>query len=666
MADLALTRPLRGRLHRVDRRAAVALIAVVWLVLFAALRGRDTLSLDTSSVTSLHTHLNNLDTSIGAHRNSNPLFVYFFNEIQLGTTHLVTFFQSLISQPAAGRPLPLIGWLGVVALATFVSWVFGNGKVALLALGGLLFIGAQGLWQPAMDTLAMTVAAVLLALAVGIPLGVWAGVSRRFERLVTPVLDLMQTMPTFVYLAPLTLLFLIGPASATIATLIYALPPVIRLTAHGLRAVPAETVEAAESLGSTRPQVLLKVMLPMAKRTIVMGVNQTIMAALSMATIAALVAAPGLGQTVVQALESLDVGTAFNAGLAIVVLAVVLDRVTTAASVRVETARRTPSRRAARLRRPLIVLGAVAVTVAVYLSYTFLAYARFPTGLDLGTPIQQFASSATSWAQNNLAGITGGFKDATTSWGIDPLQTLLDSSPWWVTFAAVVGIALAVGGQWAALSATVCLGLIIGTGLWQDSMDTLAATLPATVMVMVLGLVLGVWMGRSKRVDRLLRPLLDAAQTMPSFVYLVPFIALFAASRFTGVIAAVLYAAPASIKIIADGIRGVPEETVEAATSAGSSRWQIITKVQLPMSVRTVALATNQGLIYVLAMVVVGGLVGGGALGYDVVAGFSQTSLFGKGLAAGAAIVLLGIMLDRITQAAARRADAGAHLNTGH
>ena len=151
-------------------------------------------------------------------------------------------------------------------------------------------------------------------------------------------------MPTFVYLAPLTLFFLIGGASATIATVIYAAPPAIRITAHAIRSVPETTVEAADSLGATRWQALLKVLLPMSKRTVVMGVNQTIMAALAMVTIAALIDAPGLGKTVVQALQSLDVGTAFNAGLAIVVMAIVLDRVTTAASGAQETARRSGGR----------------------------------------------------------------------------------------------------------------------------------------------------------------------------------------------------------------------------------------------------------------------------------------------------------------------------------
>ena len=154
----------------------------------------------------------------------------------------------------------------------------------------------------------------------------------------------MQTMPTFVYLAPLVLLFAIGPASATIATFIYAAPPVIRITAHGIRQVPRETIEAAESLGTTRPQMLLKVTLPVAKRTVVIGINQTIMAALSMVTLAALIDAPGLGRVVLEALNHLDIGTAFNGGLAIVIMAIVFDRVTTAASVRSELARRHPPR----------------------------------------------------------------------------------------------------------------------------------------------------------------------------------------------------------------------------------------------------------------------------------------------------------------------------------
>ncbi|MFD0071140.1 ABC transporter permease [Streptomyces sp. NPDC127166] len=648
--------PLAG-VRRVGRRTVVAAILAAWLLLFVVLRGKQTLTLAAADLTDLHRWFNDVNDSIGADRNSNPLFLYFFNEIRLVIDNLVTFIQHLISQPPAGRPVPQIGWLGVVGIAGYVSWAVGNWRVALLAVAGFTFLGLQGLWQESMDTLALTLSAVFVALLFAIPLGVGAGLSDRFNRIVTPFLDFMQTMPTFVYLAPLTLFFLIGGASATIATVIYAAPPAIRITAHAIRSVPGTTVEAAESLGATRRQTLLKVLLPMSKRTVVMGVNQSIMAALAMVTIAALIDAPGLGKTVIQALQSLDVGTAFNAGLAIVVMAIVLDRVTTAAGAREETARRSKNR-LLKWRRPLLGAGAAVTAVLVYLSHTYVWAAEFPGDGGIGGSIARAADTVTTWVQDNLSGLTNAFRDGITNGLLNPLQTLLSDSPWWLVGAVLIALGAVLGGWRAGVTTAVCVGLLVGTGLWSDAMTTLASTLVATVLVMLLGIVLGVWMGRSMLVDRVLRPSLDAAQVMPPFVYLVPFLALFGATRFTAIVAAVVYAVPVSIKIIADGVRAVPGTTVEAAVSAGCNTWQIITKVQLPMSRGALTLATNQGLIYVLSMVVVGGLVGAGALGYDVVAGFSQGQLYGKGLAAGLAIVLLGVMFDRITQAAARRASA--------
>lgn len=618
-------------------------IVLAWLVLWLLLRNVGTLPLDASAMTPLHRWINSINDAVGASRNSNPLFLYFFNEIRLVIDEFVTFVQALIAQPSFGRPVPVIGWLGVVGIAGFVSLVVAGWRVALLAVAGFVFLGLQGLWQESMDTLSLTLSAVVISLLIGIPLGIWAGLSDRANRIMTPVLDFMQTMPTFVYLAPLTLFFLIGPASATIATLIYAAPPAIRITAHAIRSVSRNTVEASESLGATRKQTLVKVLLPSARKTIVLGVNQTIMAALSMVTIAALIDAPGLGKTVVKALQTLDVGTAFNAGLAIVVLAIVLDRVTTAA-----TERRTLPRWA--------LFGGLGVTgVTVYFSYTYLWAAEFPPDVEIGSSIRKGATAVTEWAQDSLTVLTGGFKDFVTWALINPLQALLAESPWFLVALVIVALSFLIGGVRCAVVSAVCVGLLVATGLWQDSMITLASTLVATIMVMILGVVVGVWMGRSRRADRFIRPILDAGQVMPAFVYLVPFLALFAASRFTAIIAAVVFAAPVAIKIIADGIRAVSPATVEASTALGSSSWQTIVKVQLPMARGALTLAANQGLIYVLSMVVVGGLVGAGALGYDVVAGFSQSNLYGKGLAAGVAIVVLGVMLDRLTQAAAKR-----------
>jgi glycine betaine/proline transport system permease protein len=660
--------PSRISFRRPGRGTLIVALLVAWLVLAAALRGRWTLALAPSDLTGLHRSLNDLNDSIGNNRNSNPLFLYFFNEIRLVVDQLAVFIQKLISQPALPRPVPEIGWLGVAALISYLAAALGNLRVGLLALVGFSFLGLQGLWQESMDTLALTLAAVLLSVLLGFPLGILAGVSDRFNAVVGPILDFMQTMPTFVYLAPLTLFFLIGPASATIATLIFALPPMVRFTAHGIREVPANSVEAATSLGSTGWQRLTKVLLPMARRTIVLGLNQTIMAALAMVTIAALIGAPGLGQTVLQALETLDVGTAFNAGLAIVVIAVVLDRATTAATVRTETARRRRSGRSAKLRRPLLVLGAIVTVFLVYLSRTYVWAAEFPAtvtiggrdrNIEIGSDIARITTNVANWVQLNASGVTNGIKDQFTSLFIDPLQNLLVESPWWLVAAVAIALTMLISSLRAAVVTALCVALLIGTGLWQDTMTTLAMTLIALAATMLLGVLVGVWMARSRRADGVIRPILDAAQTMPAFVYLVPFVALFAASRFTAIAAAVVYAGPLSIKVIADGVAGVSPTTLEAAAAAGSTSWQTITKVQLPMARESLLLAANQGLCYVLAMVVVGGLVGAGALGYDVVAGFSQGSLFGKGLAAGIAIVVLGVMLNRITQSAAQRPRSG-------
>lgn len=652
---IAVRRPIWSRPY------LVGAILAAWVLLSIIFHGQATLPLGGAELTPLHERINQASEMIDNGRNENPFFLYFINYIRLFLDEFVTFVQALISQPSFGRPVPVIGWLGVVGIATAIAWLFGNARVALLTVASFLSFGLLGLWEESMDTLALTLTAVVLSLAVGIPLGIWAGLSDRFNRVVNPVLDFMQTMPTFVYLAPLTLFFLIGPASATVATMVYAVPPAIRITAYAIRGVSPSIVEAGTSLGSTRWQILSKVRLPLAKQTIVVGVNQTIMAALSMATIAALIDAPGLGKTVLKSLETLDVGAAFNAGLAIVIMAIVLDRVTSAASLRVEL-----SRRAGRERKPLHRRIEVGVTLGIagvlaFLSYTYVWAAEFPSEANLGSYVRKGASAASEWAQNSLFTFTNGLKNLITYALLNPFEALLAGSPWWLIGGVVVALAAVLANVRVALLCAVCVGLLLGLGLWQDSMVTLAATLVGTVLVMLLGVAVGVWMGRSDRVDQMMRPLLDAGQTMPAFVYLVPILGLFGATRFTAIIAAVVYAAPVAIKLIADGIRGVSAGAVEAATGAGSSAWQLISKVQLPMARSAVTLAASQGLCYVLAMVVVGGLVGAGALGYDVVAGFSQLQLRGKGLAAGLAIVVLGIMLQRITMAATRRAEASAH-----
>ncbi|WP_120521838.1 ABC transporter permease [Arthrobacter celericrescens] len=651
------TEPAPAKLprRRLSRRALLLLsAAVVWIAGFVFLHGTGTLALPTSELTDLHRSLNHFNSWVASNRDDNPVFLYLLSPLRSAVDAVAAVFTTVFAASSIGLGLPEIGWLGTVALLGWIAFAVGNARVALLTVAVFTFFGLQGLFVEAAHTFALVVTAVLLSLLVGLPMGVLAGVSGRVEKIITPVLDFMQILPTFVYLAPLALVFLIGPASAVIATVIYAAPPIIRLTAHGIRGIPENTREASDSLGTTSLQRLFTLQIPMAKRTIVMGINQGTMAALSMVTIAALIAAPGLGQVVVRALQSLDVGTAVNAGLSIVLMAIMLDRVTTAASERALPATQRRRSRVSRRTR-MIVVGATfaLVLMLVQLSRTMLWAARFPQEVNLGPAITGGVDNASEWLQTHLFLLTGAFREAVTLAFLNPFQTAVTETPFFIMFAALALVAYAFGGWKLTALVLACLTMIIYLGLWGDAMVTLASTLVATVIVMVLGIVFGVAMGRSSRFDKLMRPVLDAGQTLPAFVYLVPFLGLFGATRFTAIIAGVIYAAPAAIKIMADGISGVSPTVVEAAVASGSTPWQVITKVQLPMARKSLGLAANQGLIYVLAMVVVGALVGAGGLGYDVVAGFVQSSLFGKGLAAGLAIVFLGILLDRITQAAA-------------
>jgi glycine betaine/proline transport system permease protein len=641
--------PRRDR-RSVPRWALVLGIVAAWVLVWSFTKGRDTLVLPGREHTELHESLSYFRDSMIAGRDSNA-FMQVTTAFAEVFRAAVDWLQGMLSTPNLPRPVPEIGWLGVVALATWVAHAISTRRIATLVALSFLSFGLLGYWQEAVDLLIVTLVAVTVSVVIGMPLAVLIGTSRLADTVLSTVLDLMQTMPTFVYLIPIVLFFGIGVSGAVAATLVYALPPIIRVAGHGIRSVSPTTIEATDSAGQSAWQRLTKVQLPMARRTIIVGLNQTTMAALSMATIASYIDGPGLGQPVLDGLKINDVGTAFVPGALIVVLAVMLDRTTTAASERAENVARGGGEDVGRRRLVLAVSAAVAL-VLVYLSRYFPWAAEFPE-TSLRPRLAVGADRAATWVADTFGVFTAGVKDQITYGMLNPLQSLLAQSPWWLAAAAIAALAFVLGGLRALVPALLCLAGIYLLDLWHDAMVTLNMTLVATVLVMTLAVVFGVWMARSRRADLVLRPLLDAGQTIPPFVYLIPVLALFGPTRFTAIVAGLIYASPVAIKLVADGVKAVSPSTIEASRSTGATTWQEITKVQLPMSRSSLVLATNQGLLYVLAMAVIGGMVGAGALGYDVVLGFSRSEEWGKGMAAGATIVLLGVMLDRIARAAA-------------
>lgn len=635
MSTAAVSTPSRPHL---PRWAAPAGVAVLFAVAYLAFRGTATLPHDDEAAPFVA--ITELREWVDANKNSSPLFLYFVNYVRLLVGSIYVAFAGALHG---------LGWPGLIGLMGAVGWAAGGWRVGLLGVAGFAGFGMLGVWESSVDTLALVGTAVLLSLLAGLPLGVWAGRSPRLRRALNPVLDVMQIMPTFAYLAPMVLFFQIGAPAGAIATMIYAIPPAIRITALAIDQVSPTAVEASASLGATGWQTLRKVHLPLARSTMTLAVNQTIMMALSMVVIANLISAPGLGSDIIRGLSRQNVGIMLPAGLAIVVMAVVLDRTTMAAARGRGGDGRLPSGRGLGRAR---VAGAT-VLAAAGVGLTYVLPAQWPAGWVL--PMAGPVNDAVRWAETTWYDVTESVKNVTSEIVLNPLQGLLTSAPWWLVAAAVALVAWWASGLRPALTALGCLLAIALLGLWEHSMVTLSMVVVAVLAVLGVGLVLGVAAARSPRFSAVQRPLLDAAQTLPSFVYLLPALALFGPTKFTAIFASVIYAAPPVVRLVEEGIRGVPPTVVEAALSAGSTPGQLLRKVQLPMARESILLAANQGIVLTLAMVVLGALVGGGALGYDVVSGFSQRTDFGMGFAAGVAIVLLGIMLDRITQGADRR-----------
>jgi glycine betaine/proline transport system permease protein len=218
--------------------------------------------------------------------------------------------------------------IAFIILLTLLAWKLSNNGIALFTFFGLFLIDNLGYWEGMLETLALVLTAVVIAIILGIPAGIWASQNQTVKRIVTPILDFMQTMPAFVYLIPAIFFFNIGVVPGVVASVIFAMPPTIRLTILGIQQVPADIIEATEAFGSTTGQRLLKVQLPLAMPTIMAGINQSIMLALSMVVIASMVGAPGLGADVYRAVTQIQIGQGFEAGLAIVVIAIILDRIT--------------------------------------------------------------------------------------------------------------------------------------------------------------------------------------------------------------------------------------------------------------------------------------------------------------------------------------------------
>lgn len=543
--------------------------------------------------------------------------------------------------------IPRFSWLGVTLVATIAGYALGGWRLAALAGACFLYIAFFGQWESAMRTLALIVISVPLCILVGGAFGIVAYRKPAFDRLVvTPALDLMQTMPTFAYLIPMLLLFGNSPVSAMIATAIFATPPMVRATTLALARVPAEIDDFGEMVGCTKRQKLWRVLMPSARPTLMIGVNQVIMLALNMVIIASMIGAGGLGYDVLLALRALKIGQGMEAGLAIVVLAIALDRLSQAA------ARQRPAAHVTGLslwkRHPFLVLGAGALIATTILSLPVPALGAVPKALTISTaPLWK---AAVDWVNLNFFDVIEAFRVALLIYILNPLRALCEGFPW---LGAVVLLAFAgwrLGGlKLAALAGLLTLFCAV-TGLWEKTMATVYLCGIAVIVSALVGIPLGLLSARSDRFQAFITPILDTLQTLPSFCFIIPVVMLFRVGDVTALIATVLFAIVPAIRYTDLGIRQISPSLIEAAVVSGCTPRQMFWRVQLPLALPEIMLGINQTVLLALSMIIICAMIGTRDLGQEVFIALAKADA-GRGIVAGFAIAFIGIVADRLIRA---------------
>ena len=563
------------------------------------------------------------------------------------------------------NPITWIVDLGLESTESFIGWlpwfippivVFaviarrGKFVMAGFASFAVIYPGLVGVWQESIETISLMAVSVGICVIVGVPLGVWTALNKRAESVLRPILDAMQTVPATVYLIPIVLLFGIGKVPAAIATVIYALPPMIRLTSLGVQQVPKSAIEAGQMFGATKRQILSRIQLPLAVPSIVAGINQTVMMALGIVVIATLVGAGGLGQEINQTVRQLSPGRGLVVSLAVVAVAFVLDRVSTALISE-------PGSTHKRLPRNVIIL-AIAALIAATVIGRIVGWNEFP--IAYGTSFADPVDTAVNWFRDTFSFITRPFNDFIVRDVLIRAQNLLNNSlSWQLIVAVAMMLSYFVAGWKMAVTTAVGIMAIGLTGRWTDSVDTLTQTIVAVALSIVIALPIGVWLGRRPRIEAALSPILDSLQTIPPLIYAIPFVMIFTVGPVPGVIAAVVYAIPPGIRLTSLGIRQVNTESIEAATTFGATDRQVLWGVRIPLAMPSIILAINQMVMMVLAMAIIAGMVGGGGLGYRSIEALTGPNK-GLGAEVGIAIVIMATILDRLTQATAKRLQAPA------
>ncbi|NNE22336.1 MAG: ABC transporter permease subunit [Rhizobiales bacterium] len=601
--------------------------------------------------------------------------------------------------------LQWLPWPAVIALTAVAAHAAAGWRLVVFTVVSLLYMVVVGYWSESMNSLSLVAISVPLAILIGFVSGVWGYFSPRAERFILPILDLLQTVPAFAYLLPILMLFGFGPVVGLIASVLFAFPPMVRNTMLGLRRVPPEVIESGLMSGATGMQLFWQVQVPTARRQILLGVNQTTMAAFSMVIIASIIGGTAdIGWEVIQSVRKARFGESLLAGIVIALMAMVMDRISAGLATRETTEWAHEQSFTERYERWLI---AGALTLSLFALALFIPllnewpeawelypakqmndaltwfvvtfqswisafktmsffYVMLPTKVGLEQTISPFswgfefttpmklaygagAAALTGWALRRgsaQAAIAIAFFAILFFFGLTRL-------PWPALLAMATYLAYRLGGMQLAIGTFAGLGFLLIVGVWPQAMLSVYLCGIAVVISFAIGATLGIWAAHSERVSAFLRPINDTMQTMPLFVILIPFVMIFKIGEFSALLSIIAYAFVPAIRYAEHGLRNLPKDVIEAATCMGCTTWQLLWQVKLPLALPVMMLGLNQTIMYGIAMLVIAALVGTNGLGQQVYIGLGNGD-FGVGIIAGFGMAIIAIIADRMTQSWSR------------
>lgn len=537
-------------------------------------------------------------------------------------------------------PIP---WVVIAATAAIAGYALQGWRLAALAGGTFVWIAVMGQWKWAMETLSVIVVAAPFSVLFGLAMGTLAWRSRLAERIMNPILNIAQSLPHFAYMIPVVVFIGVGPKAGAIVTIIFSVPPMIRMTLLGLRAVSPEIIESGKMCGTTRWQLMTRVRLPAARTELLIGVNQVIMQSLAMVVLASFIGMPGLGQKLLQLLQSLKIGLSVEIGITIVLLAIVLDRMSKAWSVKQPVHHAEGAGWLQRHRLLVIWAGLVLLGFALAGLHPYFAEVERTQALSLAVPVD----AAVGVLIDIISPVTDWLRWFLITWVLIPLRDAFLWLPVTAVLAFLAGIGWWIGGPRSAL---VCLAFALPialSGWWDRAMITVYTVAVSVALAIVVGVPLGLFGASRPDRSRWFLLVCDTLQTFPSFIYLIPVVMLFGVNDVAVIAAVMVFATVPIIRYTIEGLRGIPSEIVESAQMSGASPAQLLRHVKLPLAIPTLIVGANQSIMFSLFMVIIAAFIGTQDLGQEMQRALSSTDV-GKGLVLGFAVAFMGLMTDHL------------------